>query len=121
MEMEETDDRSSHSPRSHERMEGAPKRKQNEKLNIKRLQVASYRVLDVKNYKSRCCLLIESISYDYKAAIMVPSHGRRKGFVRFYMIFCKPTFTCQSYYFVVRSTYLSNKNSKKFGFRLNKF
>jgi hypothetical protein len=50
MEMEETDDRSFHSLRCHGRKEAAPKRKQNEETTIKRLQVASYRVLDVNNY-----------------------------------------------------------------------
>ena len=50
MEMEETDDRSSHSPRCHVRKEAAPKRKQNEKTTIKWLPAASYRALDVKKY-----------------------------------------------------------------------
>ena len=116
--MEETDDRSFHSLRCHGRKEAAPKRKQNEKMIIKRLHVASYRVLDVKNYKSTCCLLIESISYDYKAAIMVPSHGLRKkeAFVRFSFLHhvlqdLPRTFTT----LVVRSTYLSYKNCKEFG------
>jgi hypothetical protein len=50
MEIEETDDRSFHSPRYKGRNEVAPKLKQNGKTTIKWLHVASYRVPDVKNY-----------------------------------------------------------------------
>ena len=68
-------------------------------------------------------MLFINIIYFYKAAIMVPSHGpshgrhKREAFVRFYIMFCKIslpalTLTCYSYYFVVRSRYLSHQNIK---------
>jgi hypothetical protein len=50
MEIEETDDRSFHSPRWQGRKEVAPKCKQNGKTIIKWLPAASYHVLYVKKY-----------------------------------------------------------------------